>query len=58
MPHGNLFHVGLNYWYVDPTATVTLVLKVRQGIVEEIGIADRRVTRTVQAEHAFVTSFS
>jgi len=33
------------------------VLKVRHGIVEEIGIADRRLTRNRAAARRFLTSF-
>lgn len=58
LPHGNLFRVGLNYWYAKAAPGGTVLLKVRQGIVEEIGIADRRLTQTVQSQQRFVTSFS
>jgi hypothetical protein len=51
------FHVGLNYWYVAPNGTSTAVLKVRHGTVEEIGIADKSLTKTRKATLAFLTSF-
>ncbi len=51
------FHIGLSYWYLAPNGKSTAVLKVRRGIVEEIGIADRRFTRTRAADRAFLKSF-
>ncbi len=32
------FHIGLNYWYVAGISGGRGVLKVRHGVVEEIGI--------------------
>jgi hypothetical protein len=58
LPSGNLFHVGLNYWYIARWRSVTAILKVRKGIVEEVGIAVRAVTKTRTAQSVFVTSFS
>ncbi len=52
------FHVGLNYWYLAPNGTSTAVLKVRHGIVEEIGIGDRSLTQGHTAQVAFLKSFS
>jgi Secretory lipase len=52
------FHVGLNYWYLAPNGKSTAVLKVRHGIVEEIGIGDKQLTRTRKADRAFLNSFS
>jgi hypothetical protein len=52
------FHVGLNYWYLDTRRPSTAVLKVRHGIVEEIGIADRALTRSRRAQLRFLRSFS
>jgi Secretory lipase len=52
------FHVGLNYWYLAPNGKSTAVLKVRHGTVEEIGIADKQLTRTRNADRAFLNSFS
>jgi hypothetical protein len=53
---GNLFHVGINYWYLTPSGTVTAIFKARRGVVEEIGIADKRVTGSRKAQRAFLTS--
>lgn len=56
--HGQLYHVGRNYWYLSPAGPVTAILKVRHGEVQEVGIADKRLTRTQQTTSAFVHSFS
>lgn len=52
------FHVGLNYWYLAPNGSSTAVLKVRRGLVEEIGIGDKSLTTGHQAEINFLKSFS
>ena len=52
------FHIGLNYWYVAPDGSSTAILKVRHGVVEEIGLAARELTRGRTAQTAFLTSFS
>ena len=52
------FRIGLNYWYLASDGTVTAVLKVRNDIVQEIGIADRQITEGRAAQRAFLTSFS
>ena len=51
-------HVGLNDWYLAPNGASTAVLKVRRGIIQEIGIGDKALTHTRKAQHAFLTSFS
>jgi hypothetical protein len=53
-----VFPIGLNDWYLAPAGAATAVLKVRYGIVEEIGIGDRTLTRGRTAERAFLHSFS
>ncbi len=55
---GAPFHIGLNFWYMARNGASTAVLKVRHGIVEEVGIADAQLTRSVKAQRAFITSFS
>jgi hypothetical protein len=55
---GAPFHVGVNVWYFAPNGSSTALLKVRHGIVEEIGIADGALTGRRAAERAFVNSFS
>jgi hypothetical protein len=49
--------IGLNDWYLAPNGSSTAVLKVRHGIIEEIGIGDRRLTQGHKAQHAFLSSF-
>ena len=51
------FKVGVNRWYLISARGVTDVLKVRGGIVQEIGIADRRLTASPRADKRFLTSF-
>ena len=52
------FHIGINYWYLAPNGASTGVLKVRHGIVEEIGIADKQLTESHEAQATFLHSFS
>ena len=51
------FVVGLNDWYLAAFGTTTAVFKVRNGIVDEVGIADAALTRTPAQKLAFLTSF-
>jgi hypothetical protein len=51
------FHIGLNDWYLAPKATYTAVLKVRRGVVEELGIADNALTRTRATQSVLMHSF-
>jgi hypothetical protein len=57
LPHGDFFRVGKNFWYLAPAGTATAVLKVRHSIVEEIGIADKRLTRSHRDNRILMTSF-
>ncbi len=52
------FHVGKNFWYLAPNGASTAVFKVRGGVIEEIGIADKQLTKGHEAQVAFLTSFS
>jgi hypothetical protein len=52
------FHVGKNYWYLAPNGASTAVFKVRHGIIEEIGIGSKQLTKGHKAQVAFLTSFS
>jgi pimeloyl-ACP methyl ester carboxylesterase len=52
------YHVGLNWWYFAPNGSATALLKVRHGVVEEIGIANRSLSRGRRGQGRFVTSFS
>jgi hypothetical protein len=57
LPHGYLFRVGVNYWYLAPRPGASAVLKVRHGEVQEIGIADKQLTGTHAADRHLMTSF-
>jgi hypothetical protein len=54
---GRPFHIGLNSWYLAPNGPTTAVLKVRDQIVEEIGIADKTLTGSHRAARTFLSSF-
>jgi hypothetical protein len=51
------FHIGANDWYLAADGASTAILKVRGGVVEEIGIADKRLTGSRTADRTFLTSF-
>ena len=52
------FHVGRNDWYLAPDGSVRAVLKVRRGIVQEIGIANPRLTTPRRSAARFLRSFN
>jgi hypothetical protein len=49
--------VGANTWYFAARAGVNGIIKVRHGVVYEIGLASKPLTKTAKAQHAFITSF-
>jgi hypothetical protein len=49
--------IGVNTWYVLRGRTSNGVLKVRDGVVQEIGLADRRATSTRARAGRFLSSF-
>jgi hypothetical protein len=51
------FHIGLNYWYLARKATYTAVLKVRHGVVGELGIAASALTKTRKTQAILMHSF-
>jgi pimeloyl-ACP methyl ester carboxylesterase len=55
---GKPFHIGPNRWYVISGTAADGVLKVRRGIVEEIGLASRRLCRGRAAQRRLLASFS
>jgi hypothetical protein len=55
---GAAFHIGLNDWYMARNGASTAVLKVRHGIVEEIGSANHELTKSRNAQRSFIKSFS
>ncbi|MGH2870470.1 MAG: CocE/NonD family hydrolase [Solirubrobacteraceae bacterium] len=55
---GHVFNVGLNRWYLAPNGPSTGVLKVRHGIIEEVGIATKRLVNGRTAARRLLRSFS
>jgi hypothetical protein len=55
---GKVFRIGANDWYFAPAGAATAILKVRRGIVEEIGIADKQLTHGRTDQRIFLRSFS
>jgi hypothetical protein len=54
---GKPFHVGLNFWYLVPNGASHGVLKVRHGMIQEIGIATKRLTRQRASDRIFLRTF-
>jgi hypothetical protein len=54
---GHGFHVGLNFWYFASHGSITGLLKVRHGRVEEIGIVNRTLAYNHRAQRILVRSF-
>jgi hypothetical protein len=52
------FRIGLNVWYIVPGRLANGVFKVRHGIIEEVGIATKRLTDTRASAIRFFSSFS
>jgi hypothetical protein len=57
LPRGYLFRIGANDWYIAPAGAASAVLKVRDGIVQEIGIAAKPLTTSHKADRQLMTSF-
>jgi hypothetical protein len=53
-----LIHIGQNYWYLIREPGYTAVLKIRGGVVEELGIATNALTRTHKAQVLLMRFFS
>jgi hypothetical protein len=51
------FRIGRNRWYVARGRRARLVFKTQGGRVEEVGIAERRPTRTARMAKRFLRSF-
>jgi len=54
---GRGFHIGLNWWYLTPNPSSHGLLKVRHGIIEEVGTVDKELTTSRQATRRFLSSF-
>jgi hypothetical protein len=51
------FHIGLNFWYLAREGGLTAVLKVRGNAVQEVGIADNKLTLGRAAQRHLMLSF-
>ncbi len=51
---GRLIRIGANDWYLVPNGHSAGVLKVRHGVVEEVGIADKRLAYRTRAGSQFL----
>ena len=54
---GKVFVIGLNDWYFAPAGSATAIFKTRDGIIQEIGIADKDLTQGRNTQRTFLTSF-
>jgi hypothetical protein len=52
------FKIGLNDWYLAGAGNATAVLKVRHGVIQEIGLANRSLTRGHKKQKRFLSSFN
>ena len=50
--------VGKNTWYFTRNGTSNAIFKVRHGLIQEIGIAQKGLTTGKKAQRRFLTSFS
>jgi hypothetical protein len=51
---GRAYHVGKNFWYVTANGGSDGLLKVRRGVVQEVGIASKTFARTVADRKRFL----
>jgi ABC-2 type transport system ATP-binding protein len=54
---GRPFRVGLNTWYVAPRRGANGILKVRHGVIQEIGLVNRQLTTGRARQRRFLRSF-
>jgi hypothetical protein len=54
---GKALTVGAAHWYVATAGGATVALKVRGGVVQEIGLAARQLTRSRGAQRTLLSSF-
>lgn len=50
-------HLGRNYWYFAPGRAASVLLKVRHGVVLEIGLADKQLTSTRKLQLRLLLSY-
>lgn len=54
---GRAYKIGLNTWYLTPNGPSRGLLKVRHGIIQEVGIVNRQLTVGVPATLRFLRAF-
>jgi hypothetical protein len=54
---GRRFRVGKNYWYLTPNGSSHGLIKVRHGVIEEIGIAAKALTGNARIDRKFLRTF-
>lgn len=54
---GKPFHIGTNLWYIAPARPSNGVLKVRGGVIQEVGLVNRLLTATRSARKRLLNSF-
>jgi hypothetical protein len=54
---GKAIHIGSNAWYIVPGSTSNGVLRVTGGIIQEVGIASKALTKGSAAQKRFLTAF-
>jgi hypothetical protein len=52
------YRIGRNTWYLTPNGASHGLIKVQHGVIEEIGTANRALTRGRRAARRFLSSFS
>jgi hypothetical protein len=55
---GKVFKIGLNDWYIATLRPGVGVLKVRDGVVQEIGVANANLTVTRLQQASFLAKFN
>jgi hypothetical protein len=54
---GRAYKIGLNTWYLAPNGSSRGIVKVRHGVIEEVGIADKRLMTNQRATASFLELF-
>jgi hypothetical protein len=52
------YHVGRNDWYFAANGSSNAIFKVRRGLIQEIGVANKALTHGKKAQRNFLHSFS
>jgi hypothetical protein len=55
---GKAINAGSNRWYLAPAGAATVLVEVRSGVVQEIGLASRSLTRARAARRSLVRTLS